>query len=424
MGGPSHGTAAGSRTGRGRRDAQALASTSQPQAPGRCGVEGQGLVLRRRTEDLGRRGEAQVRAEGGGGAGVLRIGHLLHGGRRDQAPRPVHPARRVGPDGRDGRLEEAGRRGYDEGRDGPPGPDAAEAPAFPPAGVSLARGLTAAGRSPGVLALTFLVVFGIWAVVQSLGVSLAALPSYLSQVGGLPPFSSFLLVQLLQAGLRLRGWVAAVAGTGIVLARAGVLATWAVTLVARLRRDAPELAAGADDPVETVRVRDVLRILPGVIAFEVGFLLVALVGYTIIPGLGPGIGQLGLIAILVATMYFFIFIPLALVTEGGDLRTAIRASIRAARLPGSRHLLFTTGFLMLSIFLSLATPGSVVAVATPSLGVWVYVLFASFVYATVFGAYAFRWLTVRDRVLDELAARAASNGSGRRPTSRTGGGGS
>ena len=221
-------------------------------------------------------------------------------------------AQTAGMGGSKKRADEATTKGGTDRRGRTP----AEAPAFPPAGVSLARGLTAAGRSPGVLALTFLVVFGIWAVVQSLGVSLAALPSYLSQVGGLPPFSSFLLVQLLQAGLRLRGWVAAVAGTGIVLARAVVLATWAVTLVARLRRDAPELAAGADDPVETVRVRDVLRILPGVIAFEVGFLLVALVGYTIIPGLGPGIGQLGLIAILVATMYFFIFIPLALVTEG------------------------------------------------------------------------------------------------------------
>jgi hypothetical protein len=229
-------------------------------------------------------------------------------------------------------------------------------------------------------------------------------------------------VQLLQAGLRLRGWVAAVAGTGIVLARAVLLATWAVALVARLRRDAPEFA-GDDRPADGVSVWSVLRILPGVIAFEVGFLLVALVGYAIIPSLGPGIGQLGLIAILIATMYFFIFIPLALVTEDGDLRTAVRASIRAARLPGSRHLLFTTGFLMLSIFLSLATPGSVVAVATPSLAVWVYVLFASFVYMTVFGAYAFRWLMVRDRVMEELAARAASNGSVR-PTSRTGGGGS
>jgi hypothetical protein len=328
-------------------------------------------------------------------------------------------AQTVGMGGSKRRGDEAPAKAGTDGRDRAP----AEAPAFPPAGVSLARGLTAVGRSPGVLALTFLIVFLIWAVIQSLGVSLAALPSYLSQVGGLPPFSSFLLVQLLQAGLRLRGWIAAVAGTGIVLARAVVLATWAVTLVARLRRDAPEVVAD-DQPAERVSVGDVLRVLPGVVAFEVGFLLVALVGYTIIPGLGPGIGQLGLIALLVATMYFFIFIPFVLVTEGGDLRTAVRASIRAARLPGSRHLLFTTGFLMLSIFLSLATPGSIVAVATPSLAVWVYVLFASFVYATVFGAYAFRWLMVRDRVMQELAARAATNGSGGRPTSRTGGGGS
>jgi len=193
-----------------------------------------------------------------------------------------------------------------------------------------------------------------------------------------------------------------------------------VTLVARLRRDAPEVAQ--DEPVGPLRLGDVLRVLPGVLAFEAGFLLVALVGYAIIPSLGPGIGQLGLIAILIATMYFFIFIPLALVTEGGDLRTAVRASIRAARLPGSRHLLFTTGFLMLSIFLSLATPGSVVAVATPSLAVWVYVLFASFIYATVFGAFAFRWLVVRDRVMDEVAARAGANGAAARPTSRTGAG--
>jgi hypothetical protein len=288
--------------------------------------------------------------------------------------------------------------------------------------VSLARGLTAVGRSPGPLAFTFLAVFAIWALIQSLGVSLAALPSYMSQVGGLPPFSSFLLVQLLVAGARLHGWFAVVGGTGIVVLRAAVMGTWSVALVARLRRDAPELAGGADPP-EPVRVGAVVRILPGVIAFEVGFLLIALVGFTVIPRLGPGIGQLGLIAILVATMYFFIFVPLALATEGGDIRAAVRASIRAARLPGSRHLLFTTGFLMLSIFLSLATPGSVVSVATPTLAVWAYVLFASFLYATVFGAYAFRWLMVRDRVFEQLAARAGSGGSAPRGTAlRTGAG--
>jgi hypothetical protein len=49
-----------------------------------------------------------------------------------------------------------------------------------------------------------------------------------------------------------------------------------------------------------------------------------------------------------------------------------------------------------------------VSIATPSVTVWLYVLFASFLHLSVLGAYAYRWLMVREAV---MAAGGRPDGS-------------
>jgi hypothetical protein len=98
-------------------------------------------------------------------------------------------------------------------------------------------------------------------------------------------------------------------------------------------------------------------------------------------------------------MYFFVFVPIVVVAEEQGFRQAIRLSIRVARLPGPRHMFLTLGYLSLSFLLLSSTPSAGVARATPPVGVWVYVLFVSFLHLSVLGAFAYRWLAVREPIL-------------------------
>jgi hypothetical protein len=115
---------------------------------------------------------------------------------------------------------------------------------------------------------------------------------------------------------------------------------------------------------------------------------------------------------LVGGLHFLVLAPIAAVRDNIPAREAIRRSVRAARMPGSRHvglvlLYFILGFLPFMVF-----PGPFVA--APSLRLWVLVLAMSLVHVIFMATFAVRYVAVEDQI-PEAAPRQAR---GTRPRRR------
>ncbi len=274
---------------------------------------------------------------------------------------------------------------------------------YPPIGVSLAKGMHAVARSPALLATSFLAALVLWGAFSVYGVFLAASPAAMVQMESLPPVHSFLDIQFLAAGRSASAVALGGLAVGLLVVRAGLLSLWTSLILASLGE-----ASGMGAPRREV-VRRASRSFFPMLGVEAGFFLISVVALFLVAGfLGPAFGQLGIIAALLGGMYFFVFAPVVLVAEGLGVRGAARLAIKAARLPGQRHVFLTFGYLTLAIFLSLSTPGSRLAYATPSLTVWIFVLFVSFIHLSVLAAYVYRWLAVRHLlVADETYAPKA-----------------
>lgn len=269
---------------------------------------------------------------------------------------------------------------------------------YPPIGVSLAKGMHAVARSPALLVTSFLAALALWGAFSVYGVFLAASPAAMVQMESLPPVHSFLDIQFLAAGRSASAVALGGLAVGLLLVRAALLALWTSLILASL-----DEASGTGAPGREV-VRRATRSLFPMLGVEAGFFLISVSSLFLVAGfLGPAFGQLGIIAALLGGMYFFIFAPVVLVAEGVGVREAARLAIKAARLPGQRHVFLTFGYLTLAIFLSLSTPGSRLAYATPSLTVWIFVLFVSFIHLSVLAAYVYRWLAVRRLLLPDEA---------------------
>ena len=70
----------------------------------------------------------------------------------------------------------------------------------PPVAVSLARGVSAVGRSPLLLVITFLAVLGLWLVFSSYGVVTSAAPQAMVLLISLPPIHTLLDIEFLARG--------------------------------------------------------------------------------------------------------------------------------------------------------------------------------------------------------------------------------
>ena len=113
-------------------------------------------------------------------------------------------------------------------------------------------------------------------------------------------------------------------------------------------------------------------------------------------------------------LYFFVFAPMAAIGERVGPWTAAVLSIRAARLPGPRHLAATAAFVALALVVSLFAPTSRVFEASPSITTWLFVLFVTFINMATLATFAYRWLVVRDAAV-EAASQAAKEGRRPRP---------
>lgn len=278
---------------------------------------------------------------------------------------------------------------------------------YPPLPLSLARGMRAVGTSPALLVTTFLGALALWLAYTAYGVDLAASPYGMILLESLPPFQSFLDVQILAAGRPASRSVVIGLGLAVMAARALLVAVW-VTLI--LRSLQAELAGPAEATPWSNRRG--IRKYPVMLGIQAVFLMMMFVALAVAPGfLGAEFGQLGVIVALLAGTYFFVFAPVIAVTEGVALREAFRLSIRAARVPGPRHMVLTFSYVAFSLFILATAPVSPDLTATPSILVWLYALFVAFLHVSVLAALTFRWLFVRDHVLQ--GPTAARSGGGR-----------
>jgi len=261
---------------------------------------------------------------------------------------------------------------------------AAQSP-YPPFGVSVAAGFRAVGRRPLLRALTLLAPLAVWAGFIALGT--APPPQALVLLTGLPPVHVSLDVALVnQAAGTAVSTTAMVLGSAAV--RALALGMFALLLIASLREEpaGPSLR----------RLPRVAGILFLVISVE--FALVLAVPLLVQSVAGPALGNLGVIAALILGLHYLGMAPAIAAAEPDPAAEILRRSVRAARLPGPRHLLLVVAYFSFVFWAATITPAGPNAPITPSPAVWGFALVGSLVHIGALGTFLFRWLAVRDQV--------------------------
>jgi hypothetical protein len=241
-----------------------------------------------------------------------------------------------------------------------------------------------------MLLSTFVAVAGVWLLFIAYG----ALPLTQAMVAllSLPPLH-FVFGEV--GNLRPPGVAdspsaaaSAIIGLALLVVRAGLLSLW-IAMAMRFfqgKRDRQWALA-------TVGAR-ALRAFPVVLGIEGLFLVLSFVG-------AAAAGVMGLLVALILLglgMYLLILAPIVAVCEGARIVDAIAMSVRAARLPGSQQGLAVAAYLALSILVILLSPSARAQVpqATPSIVVWAYVLFVSFIHVGALAAFTYRWLAIRE----------------------------
>jgi hypothetical protein len=335
---------------------------------------------RKRKQPTGYRGES------GDGSSGPRSSRGARTSRAALTPRSVSDQRRAGsqeapPAGRQpspfgslfGRRDAAGRR-----------------PSLqPPVAVSFARGVSAVGRSPLLLVITFLAVFGLWLGFSGYGVVTSAAPQAMVLLISLPPINTLLDIQFLAGGRTVSPVQLIAFSTGLVLIRAILMSLWVSLTLASFRTTEGPLN------VRSALRRAVRSVVP-MTGIELGFLTLATVAIFLVTGF---LGTLGVIVALVAGLYFFSYAPVIVVADGVGTVRAAQLSMKAARVPGPQHMLLVTTYLALTLFVAVVTPGSRVADATPSVAVWAFALLVGFLHVAVLAAFTYRWLLIREHAL-------------------------
>jgi hypothetical protein len=246
------------------------------------------------------------------------------------------------------------------------------------------------GTSPLILGTAFLSVLVIWLIYSSTGIIGIASPAAVGQIQSLLPVHSLLDVLFMFAALRVFSAPVAIAlGAVLLLLRATFLSLLLALIVGAL-----------DTRVRFSTWRDELRaagrraysVFQFVFALEAGMVVAV---YALSSILGTFFGPLGLRLAVVIEMYLLVLSPVVATTERLGAAASVRLSTRAARLRGSQNLTFAFIYVFITLYVMLDLRVSPAAQATPSIAVWAYVLFATFVHVALLTALAYRWLLVR-----------------------------
>jgi hypothetical protein len=109
------------------------------------------------------------------------------------------------------------------------------------------------------------------------------------------------------------------------------------------------------------------------------------------------LGGLIFLAALVGGVAFLAFAPVVVVANGVPALEAMRRSIRAARLPGARHVSMVALYVFLLVFFAYAPAGAAFTV-NPSAGIWGYVLAFTVIHVVFLAAFAYRYLHVEPEI--------------------------
>jgi hypothetical protein len=262
---------------------------------------------------------------------------------------------------------------------------------FPPFLQSLGHGFTAVASSPPLILFTLLVVPTLWFGLLALG--LDHFPAGLVDLLALPPISSFF--DLTGLGFTLYGL-----GVGTLVFVLGMTVVRSViwAILAGMIVEAIEFRS-----VSLVGVLRGLRAVPAILPVNMLYMSIVLFGSLVLPAfLGPQIGQLFFIAALVGGLYLLAFAPIVAVREERPGREVVRRSIRAALLPGPRHLILILVYFLVAVSgLLRISPGGPVFTANPDFVHWIVVLSGTVVHVTFLAALAYRWMVVEPLVSDE-----------------------
>jgi hypothetical protein len=280
-------------------------------------------------------------------------------------------------------------------------------PPHPPLLRSLARGLAVVGSSPVLLATTFLGVLAIWGVYSSAGLIRVTSPGVMAQLMAVPPVHAAFDANFFGVGTIVFSPATTLTLTTALLLLRSALVAFLVSLILE-HLEGGDLAPGALLGAALGRTRHSLRL---VLPVEAVFLVVML-GLPII--LGPFIGPLAIAITFVAPAFFLVFAPVIAVRESRGLRESLRLSVRAARLRGPQHVLLVFSYVMATLFLFISTQGTAATPVTPTVLVWAYVLFVNVLHVAVLAAVVYRWLAVREVIL-QMAAEAPARAQRTRP---------
>jgi hypothetical protein len=269
-------------------------------------------------------------------------------------------------------------------------------PRWPSIPRSLGRGFLAVGSSPLMLAISFLFVFLAW--VGLVGLGFEGPSGRLVTLAALPPVGSYFdwLIGLTVFGYGLPGLLAI---TGFLLVRSLLVAVMTGLVVQSLEGG----ASGLEGVVRGLRAYPV--------ALAAGFLSLSMLmaGTVLLPVLGGELAFLGSVLILIAALFSLVFAPVAAVREQHGIVETLRRSGRAAMMPGSRHGIMSTLYILVAFpLLVLFAPSGNELTVNPGLMEWIYGLLATFVHLGFLAAFAYRWMAIESEVPDRPVKRPAA----------------
>jgi len=261
---------------------------------------------------------------------------------------------------------------------------------------ALGRGFLVAGGSWPILLVSFVALFGEWAVLIAMGTRTT--PRFLVTAMALPPIGSAIDYQSAQA---LGGTAGIVVGFALLVLRAFVVAVLAGLIIGVLEGGRASLRDA----------RRGLRAVPFVVAINVVGLSALLVGGSLLQVLGFGLQFLGNVMLITALLHFLGFVPAIAVRERLGLIDTLRRSRAAASLAGGQQFTFCLLYVVALLFVlpllgTLNESGGLIT-ANPSVSAWLYGMVATYVNVSFLAALSYRWMVAEPYLATQPVRRRA-----------------
>jgi hypothetical protein len=259
---------------------------------------------------------------------------------------------------------------------------------------ALGRGFVVVGGSWPILLVSFVALFGEWAVLIAMGTRTT--PRFLVTSMALPPIGSAIDYQSAQA---LGGAAGIVVGFALLVARAFVVAVLAGLIIGALEGRRASLRDA----------RRGLRAIPFVVAVNVVGLSALLVGGSLLQVLGFGLQFLGNVMLIAALLHFLGFVPAIAIRERFGLIDTLRRSRAAASLAGGQQFTFCLLYVVALLFV-LPLVGTVIGsggliTANPSVSAWLYGMVATYVNISFLAALCYRWMAAEPHLAAQPVRR-------------------